>query len=39
MKPQNYSAPILECYASAVEQGFMQSTNVEDPIVKPEQPW
>ena len=39
MKKMFYNAPEMECYASTVEQGFMLSTNVEDPIVKPEQPW
>lgn len=34
-----YLIPEIEVIEVELESGFAQSTNIEDPDVKPEQPW
>ena len=39
MKKQPYKIPELEVLIVNIEQGFAQTSNVEDPIIKPDQDW
>jgi hypothetical protein len=39
MKNIFYQAPELQLFAVATERGFAQTSNVEDPVIKPDQEW
>ena len=39
MKNIFYQAPELQLFAVATERGFAQTSNVEDPVIKPDQDW
>lgn len=39
MKNIFYRAPELQLFAVATERGFAQTSNVEDPVIKPDQDW
>jgi hypothetical protein len=34
-----YQFPELQCIDIATERGFAQTSNVEDPVIKPDQDW
>ncbi len=39
MKKLYYLLPELQLHEVAIERGFAQTSNIEDPITKPEQDW
>ena len=39
MKNIFYQAPELQLFVVATERGFAQTSNVEDPVIKPDQEW
>ena len=39
IKQNNYFVPEIEIVEVMLEEGFAQSQNIEDPEIKPEQPW
>jgi hypothetical protein len=39
MKKSFYQVPDLQSIMIAVERGFTQTSNIEDPVVNPEKDW
>lgn len=39
MKHLSYNMPELAVFSVNVESGFAQTSNVEDPVIKPDQEW
>ena len=39
IKQNGYLVPEIEIVEVMLEEGFAQSQNIEDPEVRPEQPW
>ena len=39
IKQNGYLVPEIEVVEIVIEKGFAQSQNIEDPEVRPEQPW
>lgn len=39
MKKYLYKIPEIEVTTVTIERGFAQTSNVEDPVIKPDQDW